>query len=373
MEEPTTIRDALESAYDSAAESPAQDEVSTQVSPPSPEKSHDERPAQEALFEETAQEVKPRDERGKFKTKAKDAEGIQPGPKSEPPKPAEEIEAPQAAPSVKAPASWRPEIREHWSGLPDSVKAEVVRREQEVQKTLQETSEARKFSDAVMRTVAPYEAFIRAENSNPLQAIDNLMATAARLRTGSAPEIAQLITQLVTQHGVGRFGENFVNILDQTLAGQTPQNTGDMAVQSAVQRELAPMKQMMSQWQQAMQTQQMQAQQSATSEVNNFLSQAEFGEDLREDMADILEVAQRRGHNMTIQEAYARAASIHPEISKVLLQRQRNQTAAQQNGVAQKAKVAASSVSGGPAISAPNAPTGDIRTAIEAAIAMNSR
>src|SRR5262245_62547457 len=132
-----------------------------------------------------------RDEQGRFvksetpppeKTAQEPAAGrpLEP-PEGKPPAAA----VPPAPPpeALKAPSSWRPDVREKWGVVPPEVQQEIHRRENELQHVLQVSSEARKFVDAFERTVSPYQVFIRAENSTPLQAIDNLMQTAALMRT----------------------------------------------------------------------------------------------------------------------------------------------------------------------------------------------
>lgn len=343
----------------SAASAPAHVEVEATGSPDEPAAQNLNELAESASDSEQAQQ-RERDEHGKFKK----AEGVQPGPKSGPKQQAD-----------RAPASWKPEVREHWAQLPEGVRSEVARREYEVARTLQETAEARKTAEAVMRTIAPYEAFIKAENSNPLQAIDNLMSTAAKLRTGTAPELAQMVAGIVNQFGIGRFGNNFIEMLDSALAGQQPRAADPqaMAVQQAVQQQLAPVQQFISRFEQMQQAQQQQAAQESQNQVAQFLAKAEFGEDVREDMADILEVAQRRGINMTLQEAYRRACVMHPSIAKVLQQRQLARGAQVTNTAAQRARSAAVSVSGSAPMGAMRQEPTDVRSAIEAAIAANSR
>jgi hypothetical protein len=229
--------------------------------------------------------------------------------------------------------------------------------------------------DAINKVVQPYEMFIRAENSNPLQAIDNMMSTAARLRTGTGPETATLIAQLVNQFGVGRFGKQFIETLDSALAGQAPRvDPTQQAVQQAIQQQLAPVQQFMSQFQQAQNSQRERVTQEAYGEVQSFLDQAEFGEDVREEMADIIELGQRRGRSVTIQEAYQQACMANPEVRAALQSRARQRGAQASSGAVQRAKAAAVSVTGGPALSAPQAPaSADIRSAIESAIVANSR
>jgi hypothetical protein len=216
MNEPTTsLRDAIEAAIEEPEQPNQQPQAAPEPAPaaePQNAAAESAEPAAEPAGDQPGltelaegvdnQDVQqqPRDEQGKFAKQ----DGIQPGPKS----------GPKAQQPERPPASWKPDAREHWGQLPENVRAEISRRETEVQRTLQETAEARKTAEAVMRTIAPYEAFIKAENSNPLQAIDNLMATAAKLRTGTAPELATMVAGIVQQFGVGRFGASFIEALD---------------------------------------------------------------------------------------------------------------------------------------------------------------
>lgn len=379
MSEPTTsLRDAIESAI----EEPEKDEVqaSTETHVESSEPAHDS--AEPAAAADDSQDLtalaegdsdnesvqqQARDEQGKFAKQ----EGMTPGPKSGPKQQAD-----------RAPASWKPEVREHWAQLPEGVRAEVARRESEVARTLQETAEARKTAEAVMKTIAPYEAFIKAENSSPLQAIDNLMSTAARLRTGTAPELAQMMAGLVKQFGVGRFGNQFIEALDSALAGQqpaySPQSMGGAPdqtalVQQAVQQQLAPVQQFMTQFQQFQANQQAQLQQQTASEVDQFLGQAEFGRDVADEMADLLEAAHRKGQSMSLKQAYDKACYLNDSVRKVMQQRQASQAAQGKTQAAQRAKAAAVSVSGAAPVGALNQQAVDVRSAIEAAISMSSR
>lgn len=379
MSEPTTtMRDALEAAFEKADEplktAPAPEAVSApdlvESSEPvaaapsdaseAPAAAQDlnalaeEKPADNELLQQQE-----RDEQGKFKK----PEGVQAGPKSQPRQPGE-----------RAPASWRPDIREHWGSLPEPVRAEIQRRETEVARTLQETAEARKTAEAVMKTIEPYQAFIKAENSNPLQAIDNLMGTAARLRTGTAPELAQLVAGIVNQFGTGRFGNGFIEMLDSALAGQTPrQDPQQVAIEQVLNQRLAPMQNMLTQFQQAQLAQQQQATQAAQNEVVTFLERAEFGEDVREDMADIIEAAQRRGQNITLQDAYKKACLMNDNVRSVISQRVKARGAQQTTSAAQKARSAAVQVSGSAPMGALRQESTDVRSAIEAAITMTSR
>lgn len=375
MTEPTTsMRDALEAAFkeadetlptsneQSAAEAPTDNQVEASeveaAAPAAGEQNLNELAEGDQQSDNEDVQQQPRDEDGKFKPKN---EGITPGPKSGPK-------------GEKAPVSWRPEVREHWAQLPETVRSEIARREYEVARTLQETSEARKTAEAVMKTIAPYEAFIKAENSSPLQAIDNLMSTAARLRTGTAPELATLVAGIVQQFGVGRFGNGFIDALDSALAGQTPRvDPQQAAIDQVLNQRLAPIQNMFQQFQQVQEQQQQRVAQQTLSEVEQFLNRAEFGNDVREDMADLIEAAHRRGQSMTLKQAYDKACMLNDSVSKVVQQRRMAQGAQAQTQAAQRARSAAVSVSGSAPVGALQQPATDVRSAIEAAITMSSR
>jgi hypothetical protein len=389
MSDPTTssIREALEAAIDeptpqtSAAPAPEPASAPAGDAPAAGGQDLD------ALAEGQAGGGRERDEFGRFKPRQADAAApadataqqppaAQPG--QQPPLPTEPIQpGPKAGPrqgGERAPQAWRPDVREHWGQLPEPVRAEIHRREVEVQRTLQESAEARKGYDAVMRTIQPYEAFIRAEGSNPMQAIDNMMSTAAKLRTGTAPELAQMMAGIVQQFGTGRFGQQFLELLDQSLAGQAPKaDPQQAALEQALNQRLAPLQGMLQQFQAAQQAQQERVVTQANDEVGQFLDQAEFGEDVRQEMADIMEVAHRRGQALTLQDAYQRACLVNDRVRAVLQARARNTGSQQQAQAAQRARAAAVSVTGAAPAGAMRQDPTDVRSAIEAAIAQTSR
>lgn len=368
MDETTSIRESLEDALDSVEQSQSNEqqvetgEIGEQSAPAEAPESSQVDPAATPQ-EEAPGESRNRDERGKF-AKKEGQQNITPAAKAEPRK----------APEDRAPLSWKPETREHWANLPKEVKSEIARREVEVNRVMQESVEARRFSDAVMKTIAPYEHFIRAENSNPVQAIDHLMATAARLRTGTAPELAGMVSQMINQFGVGRFGNGFIELLDQALVGQTPkQDPREVALRRQLEQEIAPVKQFMTQFQQMQQQQEMQLQQQAGGTVQSFLANHEFAMDVKDDMADLIEMAHKRGREMSLEEAYEKACRAHPSIGKVLAQRDKASQAQQTNQVAQRARAASVSVSGAPSLGSGAAGGDDLRSAIENAFGAAGR
>lgn len=371
MSEPTTLRESLEAVIGQAPAAPEPEPDPAPAAAIEPQVDQEvevsaEAPASDApAAAEASQDLnalaeqKPQEQQGKFK-KAPPPE-ITPGPKSGPK-------------TEKAPVAWRPDVREHWAKLPDAVKAEVTRREIEIQRNLKESAEARQYAESISKAFQPYEAYIKAEGATPLQVIDNLMGTAVRLRTATGPELANLMAGMVQQFGTGRFGNQFIDLLDSALAGVAPKADPQQAqMQQAIQQQLAPVQQFMQQFQQAQQAQQIEVASRAQSEVEQFLSQAEYGEDVREEMADLMELAARRGQELTLVDAYKQACMINPTVRAALVQRSKAKQAESQSAVAQRARAAAVSVpSSGPSMAIKQDPT-DIRSAIEAAISMNAR
>jgi hypothetical protein len=87
-----------------------------------------------------------------------------------------------------------------------------------------------------------------------------------------------------------------------------------------------------------------QTQQQADREVAEF--KGEFLQDVRLDMADLIDAAAAKGQQLTLQKAYDIAVSLRPDIQEVVQKRkQEEEITGKRNNVSQKLN-AASSVSG---------------------------
>ena len=91
-------------------------------------------------------------------------------------------------------------------------------------------------------------------------------------------------------------------------------------MEQMINARMEPVNQMMDQMNQQQQYQHQQQAQAAGQQIAQF--NGEFMEDLRMDMADMIDMAAARGRNMSLEEAYDIAASSHPEISKIIHQRE---------------------------------------------------
>lgn len=274
-----------------------------------------------------------------------------------------------AAPAVverPAPVTWRPAAREKWGSIAKDVQDEVLRRDQEVDQALRQTAGARQFANEMSRTIQPFEAMIRAEGGNPVSAVDSLLKTAYNLRTANPQNKAIMVAQMIRQHGVD------VKILDEVLSqlvkGQQPNAATDPNIQY-IQRELAPIKQFFTEFQQwGTQSQQNVAREAATA-VEKFKAENEFAKDVMDDMADIMDMGAKRGIQISLQDAYKRATLAHPEISQIIASRQVTASAAQRSAAARRARNASASLpsGGAPAGAAESGKPVNRRAQIEAA------
>jgi hypothetical protein len=265
------------------------------------------------------------------------------------------------APSeLKAPASWRPEIREKWASIPPDVQAEVHRREYEAQRVLQTSAGQRQFVEAFEKLMQPYEMFIRAENSNPLQAVDNMMRTAAQLRVGTPAAKVEIVAGIIKNFGID------LPALDAVLAGQ-------ISPQQLAQRQPAPIRdprvdQMLFEQQNARRQQDQFADQAIRHGLSEFATKHEFYGDVANTMADIVEIQTRQGRPVDIEQVYQQACQMNPSVSTILQQRAQAQNTGTQRAAVLRAKRAAVSVKGDSTPHGATIPKNDsVRAAIEAA------
>lgn len=326
-------------------------------------------PVEAAPAEDVATEEKPRADRvrapdGKFakapKSTQKPAAKASPAPAAPPPavapSPGASAAAPlepakPAAPKVKPPQSWRPDLREKFSALPEEVQAEIDRREREIAQGLQETAPARKFQQDFQQTVAAYAPIL---GNEPVKAIGGLLQSVHALQYGPPLQKAQLVAQIIKGNGVD------IQTLAQLLDGQQPaQQPGAIDPESLLQQaEQRVMQRMQAQQQQQVQT-------KAQQEFAEFVAsgKAEFLEDVKPQMGRLLQA----GLAKNLEEAYNAAVKLNPQVYAVVQQREAAKQANAATASTQRARAASVSVKSQPAgVSAPQQAT-SIRGALIAA------
>ena len=271
-------------------------------------------------------------------------------------------------PNARAPGTWTPVAREKWGKLEPEVRQEVWKREREASRAMTISADARKFASDFEKTVQPYMGFIAAENSTPIQAVDNMMRTAALLRVGTGEQKVTLVADIIKRFGID------LEALDSMLAGQQVQNNPQRMIQQEIERATQPLMQRLQTYESIQQNNDRQVGADINREIDSFASDPknEFFNDVQHLIPDILEIADRQGQVMSLTQAYHRAILMHDPVRSVVEARQRNQSVMAKAGAAAKARNTGASVTTSQQVSnsSPQSKSGgSIRADIEAAIA----
>ena len=245
--------------------------------------------------------------------------------------------------SIKAPVNWGPQEREHWSKVPRNLQEKIIARETEMTATMQNTSDARRTHQDFTGLIQQYGSVLSGVmGDTPMETTKNLFSTVANLRMGSPIQKAQIIADMITDFDVD------INTLDSAIVGAAPsaENQQTNQLDQMLKERLAPFEQMMGQQNAYQEQQATQRTEAANSEVAEFSKTAEFMNDVRNDMADLIDMAAKRGQDMSMQDAYSKACSLNPQIVDIMQKRhQTAQLTGQKTTLASK-HLAASSVNG---------------------------
>jgi hypothetical protein len=231
--------------------------------------------------------------------------------------------------AVQAPIGWSPEAREGWAGIPEATKNQIIQRERDIEKNMANTGLARQESQVFNQIAGKYQAVMAAEGvNNPFQAIEGMFQTASRLRMGSPQAKAQQIAQMIKNYGVD------IETLDSLLVGEAPKANPGQQVQQMIDQRMQPVNQMMNQLAGMQQNKVQEQHNGASQQIGEFAKNAEFINDVRYDMADLMDLATKRGQNLSLKDAYDKACSVHPQISAVLQKRQQQESLVGKRGAA---------------------------------------
>jgi hypothetical protein len=232
-----------------------------------------------------------------------------------------------------APRSWAPAVREHWEKIPREARDAILKREGEASRAISELGQARRFQQEFEAVAAPYKALFTAP---PVQVAANLFQTAAALQTGDVPTKAGIIATMIRNFGVSP--DAVADALEGKTGGQQQAPQGAPVRDPRVDELLRRQQEMEQRTQQAQLSEAQRA-------LQEFEASAEFLEDVREDMAVLLET----GRAKTYEEAYRKACAMNEDVGRVMAQRKAQEASRTQSQQAKRAQYAASSVRSDPA------------------------
>lgn len=258
----------------------------------------------------------------------------------------------EVAPPTKAPTSWTATAKAEWEKLPDAIRQEVLRREDEMHKGLTKQDDERLTGKRFNEAINPFLPLINSTGAQPIAVIQDLLQTVYNLKTGTPEQKANTLRQIAQAYDVDVEG------LSQ------PQPYIDPALETLQQR-LDRMEQL--EQQRAFQYQQSQEQQ-LSSEIAAFAAKHEHYDKVSPHMAALLS----NGIAQTLEDAYNQAIWANPDVRSILTANQQREADEKRKQEIQAkttaAKMAAGSVTGSPLSGAVTtaSPHKDLRSELEA-------
>ena len=107
-----------------------------------------------------------------------------------------------AAQQIVPPKTWRPEAAAAFAALPPVVQAEVLKREEDMFRGLEQYRGAATFGQTVHKTLQPYLPILQQYRIDPVQQISGLMQSHHTLALGTPDQKVGLMLRLVKDYGV---------------------------------------------------------------------------------------------------------------------------------------------------------------------------
>lgn len=250
------------------------------------------------------------------------AEDAQPVVDITPAAPVSAEPAPEPPVWERPPASWKKDYHEVWTTADPKLKEYAWQREEEMKKGVEPLLSKAQFADQIQQAIEPYQNNLRTLGIAPPQAIKALMDADNVLRHGTPQQKAQMFSTLSQQYGVN-LGE--ISNLQQQPVDPTV---------SMLQNELYSVRNEVMTWKQQQEAAQNQA---LLGEINTFAEKAEFFEDARPTMIQLL----NSGMAQNLDDAYNKALRLDEALSGKLQQSLQAKTEAAKRESANKAAKAA--------------------------------
>jgi hypothetical protein len=233
----------------------------------------------------------------------------------------------------RPPASWKKDYHEIWQKADPKMQEYAWQREEQMRAGVEPLLSKAQFADAMQEAIQPYMTTIQGLGLSPDKAVAALMDADHKLRNSDPQTKLAYFQQLAQSYGIN-FGAM------QGQPGQMPQQTVDPNVW-ALQNELNKVRGEVMGWKQQ---QEMVENQSLLSEINQFSLKAEYFEDVRPTMIQLLQ----SGVAQTLEDAYDKAVRLDPNLFEQVNKAQQAEIAAkqakEQNKAAKVARAAAVSV-----------------------------
>jgi hypothetical protein len=200
--------------------------------------------------------------------------------------------APEPPVWERPPASWKKDYHEAWTTADPKLKEYAWKREEEMRAGVQPLLSKAQFADQMQQAIEPYMQNIRGLGIEAPQAVKALMEADNVLRHGSPQQKQQYFAQLAQQYGI--------NMGDVQTSPTDPNFY-------AIQNELAQVRGEVLNWKQQQEAAQNQA---LLQEINQFQTKAEYFEEARPTMIQLL----NSGVAKDLDDAYQKAIRLDNDL-----------------------------------------------------------
>ena len=232
----------------------------------------------------------------------------------------------------RPPSSWRPLAKAEWEKLPETVRAEIHRRESDTHRGLAEIMPDIELGRSIKQVIEPYRMLIEAEGGTPERAVASLLQTAALFRVGTPGQKQAALYQIAQQYGI-----------------PMPQGDGQQQQYAAPQTFHDPrVDQLLAQQQREAQLREQREMQQHESIVSTFRNATDqqgqplrpHFDDVEAEMVALVPAIKAANPGMgaadVLQQAYDRATWAHPEIRQLLQQKQMSELEAKRRAENQR-------------------------------------
>lgn len=234
----------------------------------------------------------------------------------------------------KPPASWKKDYHDVWMKADPRLREYAWQREEQMKKGVEPLLSKAQFADSMNAALEPYMNTIRGLGLTPDKAVAALAQADYTLRTAPPEQKMQYLMQLAQSYGV--------NLGQMPQAAPAQAGNFDPTVYQ-LQNELNAVRGEVMGWKQQ---QEMVQNQQLLNEINEFSTKAEYFEDARPTMIQLLQ----SGVAETLEEAYEKAIRLDSSLFERMQSAQQAQIAAnqaaQKDRAAKTARAAAVSVRG---------------------------
>lgn len=296
-----------------------------------------------------------RDEHGRFAPKEPTAEAKPEAQKSpaEAKSPVEE-KAPEATPAAIKPSSspppgWSPKSKSEWEKLPEHIRADIAKREEEVAKGFSEYSG--------MKELRPYAEMAQSQGITLKGALDRYLGIENLLRQ----DVFKGLEQIASNYGLNR-QQLAMYFAPEAMGIQTPDGKPGQLDPSLLQQHLNPLAQELQGLKALLSQQQQEQHNTAARAINTAIERFvadpahRYYANVEDTMAQLIEsgmVPRTGDFTADLQAAYDTACRLNPEIAELQLNerlaKQEDSKRAAEKEAAEKAKQASRSLTSSPA------------------------